>query len=114
MDGWMCRCSGLVVDVTIEDVDKSGQGENANVLLHIAPDEVTLDAPDAEVGEVLVFAARDAALRKLTKRRPRQGDRVSVEGKASGIRPARFRLSAIEVHRDGPRANPEDDIFGDL
>ncbi|PKN57665.1 MAG: hypothetical protein CVU56_09565 [Deltaproteobacteria bacterium HGW-Deltaproteobacteria-14] len=112
MDDWMCKCKGLVVDVTIEDVDKSGHGDNPNVLLHLAPDEVTLDAPDAEVGEVLVFAAREAALHKLTKRRPRQGDRVSVEGVASGIRPARFRLSAIEVHRDATRSNPEDDIFG--
>ena len=98
MSDWKLSCVGRVERVEREELDKSGAQERAKLYIVLAIEECTVGSPDASVGEQLTFGVSVAQLRALTMRVPREGERVSVEGLATGVRPEHARLTAITFH----------------
>ncbi|TNF30892.1 MAG: hypothetical protein EP329_13140 [Deltaproteobacteria bacterium] len=98
MNDWKLSCVGVVERVERVDIDKSGANEKIKVHVVLRVEEATAEAPDAELGELVTFGILAHALRQISMRTPKAGERVTVEGLASGVRPDYARLTGLTFH----------------
>lgn len=94
---WRLACVGVVEQIERQDIDKSKTNPNFKLTLHVRPSEVTADKEDVELPDLLRFGVLENDLYGMGAGDIQEGARVSLEGHATGIRPALVTLTKISV-----------------
>ena len=105
---WTCTCEGVVVELELRDIDKTGRGRRHMVHVRVRPETVTVEADEeVELDAIITFVEKDGVMRRIAEVMPRVGDRVRAVGHAWGGHPSRFRVSALTVLREGAPRDEE-------